>query len=250
MSLSSSIHEEENPFVKIETFEGEDICEESEKVQPATSQECVELPVCSTLSKQTRGSDSVPNRGQTPNEETEDPETRLARLEREAYEKGFAQGQKDGLALEERQIQEKGKQLDALFAEFNGLRVQIHTEAEKDLLKLSFLIAKRIIGQEIATNPQIIGQSIRSAMKFLVDKHHIRILINPEDMEEVRKILPEIARLARGGKFQVVEDRAVDRGGCLLETGFGRVNATLDDQLEMLEKEIDEEFQCSRGGSA
>ena len=87
-------------------------------------------------------------------------------------------------------------------------------------------------------------------MKFLVDKHHIRILINPEDMEEVRKILPEIARLARGGKFQVVEDRAVDRGGCLLETGFGRVNATLDDQLEMLEKEIDEEFQCSRGGSA
>ena len=247
MSLSSPIHEGENPFVKIETFEAEEICEEPERVSTATYRECVELPVCSAFSKQMRGSDSYGKRGERPDEEVEDPETRLARLEREAYEKGFAQGQKDGLALEERQIQEKGKQLDAFFGEFNGLSAQIYTEAEKDLLKLSLLIAKKIIGQEIKTNPQIIGQTIRSAMKFLVDKHHIRILINPEDMEEVRRILPEIARLARGGKFQVVEDHAVDRGGCLLETGFGRINATLDDQLEMLEKEIDEEFQCSRG---
>lgn len=248
--MSSIIKEFENLFLEVESFEAEEICEDADEISLPDDGECVELPICGPLRKQSRGLDTVQRSEQDLEEEPEDVETRLARLEREAYEKGFAQGQKGGLALEERQIEEKGKQLEALFSEISDLRAQIYTEAEEELLKMSLLIAKKIIGQEIETNPQIIGRTIRSAMKYLVDKNHVRILINPEDMEEVRRVLPEIAGLTRGGKFQVVEDHAIKRGGCVLESRFGRINATLDDQIEMLEKEIDEELRCSRGARA
>jgi len=245
--LSSIIKECENPFLQVESFDVEEVCEDSDETSIPDDGKCVELPVCGPFRKQSRGRDTVERPEQDLEEEPEDLDTRLARLEREAYEKGFAQGQKGGLALEERQIAEKGKQLEALFSEISDLRAQIYTEAEKELLKMSLLIAKKIIGQEIETNPQIIGRTIRSAMKYLVDKNYIRILINPEDMEEVKRVLPEIGGLTRGGKFQVVEDHAIKRGGCVLESGFGKINATLDDQIEMLEKEIDEELRCSQG---
>ncbi len=245
--MSSIIKKCENPFLQVESFVVEEVCEDSDETLPLEDRKCIELPVCAPSMKQSGGPDTGDAREQNPGDGREDAETRLARLEREAYEKGFAQGQKDGLALEKRQIEEKGKQLDALFSEISGLRDQIYAEAEEELLKMSILIAKKIIGGEIKTNPEIIGRTIRSAMKYLVDKSQIRILINPGDMEEVRRILPEIAGLTNGGKFQVVEDHAIQRAGCILESGFGKINATIDGQIEMLEQEIDEELRCARG---
>lgn len=245
--MSSLIKECKNSFLQVEPFEVEEICDDSDVTSLPDDGKCIELPVCGPVRIRHKGPDSGGRPERNPEDEPENFETRLASLEREAYEKGFAQGQKDGLALEERQIEEKGKQLELLFTEIKALRAQIYRETEEELLKMSLLIAKKIIGKEVETDPQTIGRSIRSAMNYLVDKNHIRILINPEDMEEVRRILPEIAGFAKGAKFQVVEDHAIKRGGCLLESGFGRINATLDDQIEMLEKEIDEELQCSRG---
>jgi flagellar assembly protein FliH len=88
---------------------------------------------------------------------------------------------------------------------------------------------------------------VRAALAFLVDKHQIKILINPEDMEEVRKILPEIAAMSKGGQFQVIEDQAIGRGGCFLETNFGAINATLEDQMGMIEKELEQCFKAYEG---
>ncbi len=61
-------------------------------------------------------------------------------------------------------------------------------------------------------------------------------------MEEVRKILPDLSKISRGGQFQVVEDNAIERGGCILETGFGKINSLIIDQIETLEEEIDRLF--------
>ena len=245
MSLSSRIEEDKNALFQFEDFEAEEIPEKRSDRPSDSDSGCIELPVCRSLSQgESKGRDGA---SQDLENDTEDLDTRLARLEREAYEKGFEQGQRDGVALEERQIEEKGKQLDALFLKIRDLRKNIYAQTEEEVLQLSLLIAKKIIRSEISMDPQVIARTIRAALEYLVDKSRLRILINPEDMEEVRGILPEIANQAKGGKFHVVEDHSIGRGGCILESGFGRINATLDDQLGMLQKEIEEEFKCSMG---
>lgn len=176
----------------------------------------------------------------------EDVKTRLARLEKEAYEKGFEQGQRDGLALEKSKMEELGKQLEALFTGLRDLKPQIYSESEGEVLKLAMMIARKIIHEEIKTDKQIIVHTIRAALSFLVDKRELKIKISPEDMEEVRRILPDLSKLARGGHFQLAEDHAVDRGGCILETGFGSINATIADQLNMLEEEIENHYSGDR----
>jgi flagellar assembly protein FliH len=181
------------------------------------------------------------------NPEKESQEERVARIEKEAYEKGFEQGRRDGLALEEKQLEENGKQFKQLFNELDGLKTKICSETEEQLLNLSIAIAKKIIREEVRIQPKIIQQTVRAALNFLVDKNQIRILINPQDMEEVRKLLPDIAAVTKGGQFQVVEDQAIGRGGCFMETGFGAINATLEDQIGVIEKVIEECFKAYEG---
>ena len=231
MSLSKLIKSEEMPFLNIKAFKAEEIGSDQEKRSSSNNGDRVKLPL-------SIGSSTFPHF-----EKRENIKDKLARIEKEAYEKGFLQGRKDGLALEKKQMEEKGKQFDTLFSELNGLKARIHSETEEELLKLSMLTAKRIIREETQTDIQIIGRTIRSALKFVVEKSNIRILINPDDMEAVRELLPDLAALNKGAGFQLIEDNAIKRGGCILETGFGKINATIEDQLEVLEKKVDQEFK-------
>jgi flagellar assembly protein FliH len=179
----------------------------------------------------------------------EDVKTKLAKLEREAYEKGFEQGQKDGFALEKKKMEETGKQLEALFLEINNLKAQIYAESEEEVLKLCLAISKRIIHTEVQTNKEIIRNTVQSALKYVVDKRRIRIIIHPDDMEEVRRLLPDLSKLTKSGQFQITEDTLMEKGGCLIETGFGKVNARLDDQLDVIQEEIGRLFSKNHGPS-
>jgi flagellar assembly protein FliH len=180
----------------------------------------------------------------TKESEEEDFKAKIAKIEKEAYEKGFEQGHKDGLMLEEKKLEEMGKELEALFTGLRDLKEQIYRESEGEVLKISILTAKKIIGEEIRTNQNIISNNIRSALNFLTDKRKLKIIINPEDMEDVRRILPDIAGITRGGQLQLSEDNSIRKGGCILETGFGRINATIEDQIRILEEELEDQYRA------
>ncbi len=231
-SLSSQLKDDFSPLYNIETFRSDEMIPEGSQASDSI----------------VKADDSVRS-WNFPAIEREDPtteedfKTKIARLEREAYEKGFAQGQRDGLDLEKSKMEEMGKQYEALLAELRDLKIHIFNESEGEMLRLIELIVKKIIGEEIKTGEAIIRHSIKSAANFLSDKRKVRIIINPDDMEEVKKMLPDLSRLTKGGNFQLTEDPSVGKGGCMLETGFGRVNATIEDQLDEIIKVIDKEYR-------
>ena len=181
-------------------------------------------------------------------EQKEDFKDKLARLEKEAYEKGFEQGQRDGLALEKRKMEEVRRQMEEMFVSLRDLKPRIYLESEGELLKLAMLISRKVIGEEIKSDRGVIGNTIKSAMKFMSDKRKVRIILHPDDMDEVKKMLPDISMITKGGHFQLSEDKAVNRGGCILETGFGKINACIEDQLSNLEKEIERQYNSFSGG--
>jgi flagellar assembly protein FliH len=242
--LSKLITGQDLSSVQIDHFDGRHIEEPSMADHPDSEGEHIELPTgkWASLKPSAMGAETGDD------EEEESPQDRLARIEKEAYEKGFEQGHKDGLDLEKRQIDEKGKQLDALLGELQGLKSQLYLEAEEELLKLSTEIAKKVLREEVKLDSRIIVHTIREAMTFLVDKSLMRIVVHPDDMEEVKKLLPELAAKTKGGQLELVEDHAIERGGCVLKTGFGRINATIDDQLWMLEKALEEAFKRHQEG--
>lgn len=188
------------------------------------------------------------DREETIREQKEDFKEKLARLEKEAYEKGFEQGQKDGLALEKRKMEEVRRQMEEMFVSLRDLKPRIYVEAEGELLRLAMLISRKVIGEEIKIDRGVIINTIKSAMKFISDRRKVRIILNPDDMDEVKKMLPDISMITKGGHFQLSEDKAVGRGGCMLETGFGKINACIEDQLSNLEKEIERQYHIFSSG--
>ncbi|GEM_PF-1440285 len=187
------------------------------------------------------------DREETLREQKEDFKDKLARLEKEAYEKGFEQGQRDGLALEKRKMEEVRKQMEEMFVSLRDLKPRIYLESEGELLRLAMLISRKVIGEEIKIDRGVIENTMKSAMKFISDKRKVRIILNPDDMDEVKKMLPDISMITKGGHFQLSEDKAIGRGGCILETGFGKINACIEDQLSNLEKEIERQYASFAG---
>ena len=167
---------------------------------------------------------------------------RIARLEREAYEKGFEQGQRDGMALGQKKMEQAVLQVQQLCRELGRLKAHIYKEAEGEIVRLSLEIAKKIVRQEIRTTPGVVLNTVRAALQLLTDKSKVRVLLNPQDMELMSEKVGQIALEQKLEGVELVEDEGVERGGCVLETGFGRINGNIEDQLAEIEKVLEEKI--------
>ena len=73
---------------------------------------------------------------------------------------------------------------------------------------------------------------VRGALRRIVDRHQITVLVNPADLELVSERM-DAARTELGGIDQcdVQADRRVGRGGVVVETTAGEIDARIDTQL-------------------
>jgi flagellar biosynthesis/type III secretory pathway protein FliH len=74
---------------------------------------------------------------------------KAALLEQDAYEKGFAQGEKDGFELGGKKATKVIENIENFLIELSHLKKEILRHYEKEILDLIFAIAKRITHQQI-----------------------------------------------------------------------------------------------------
>ena len=145
----------------------------------------------------------------------------------EEKRRGYAEGESKGLA----QVTEK---LIAL----ERLREQFYTEAEPEMIRLVLSIAEKVIGNLVEKNPETVHGVVRMALeKALGDR--ITVRVNPEDYQtlmagdhEFRDMIDRTRRLG----FR--EDDAIARGGCIVETEVGTIDAVLSTQLAAIRKAL------------
>jgi flagellar assembly protein FliH len=234
-SLSNLIKREDDFRFDIESFEEEDLGDEMDMFDPDAQTGTLVLPL---------GNHDILSPVSLNHY---DPDQRLAKMERDAYERGFDQGQKDGVALGRTKAQETWRQMVTLFESLSSLREKILEEAEEEILKLSMTLARQIVKKEVTADPDTVRRSLHEALTLLKDKSSVRILINPDDMKIIEPYLSELTVQNKLEKFELAEDHFIEPGGCVLETGFGRINAGIENQLLELEKEMENIFRAGGG---
>lgn len=105
---------------------------------------------------------------------------------------------------------------------------------EQDMLDLSFGIAQRIIAREIALNPDVVKGIVLNALDQVRNKRQIVLIVHPEDALMLEQDRALLGSRVEGAKLYIEEDDRVERGGCVIETESGRVDARLDVQLGAL----------------
>ena len=166
------------------------------------------------------------------------------RLEQEAYEKGFAQGEKDGVELGEKKAAKIIENIEKLFNDINSLKQDVLKENEKEILDLIFAVVEKIVHHEVKQDDTAIKEAILNALDMAVEKSKIIFNVNPDDYEFVEKLRPDLFRQNNEIKSIVVtSDPAISRGGCFLETSRGNIDATIESKLEKIYQCIQETVQ-------
>jgi len=165
---------------------------------------------------------------------------KAARIEQEAYEKGFHQGEKDGLELGEKKAVKVTEHIEELLQEITRLKKELVKQHERDIIKLIFAIAKRIIQQTAQTNEDAVREVLFKAIELAAEKSEVTIRINPEDFGFVEQLRPEFFETFNDLKsITVTSDPSVTQGGCLLETPYGEVDARIETQLERVYQSLE-----------
>ena len=101
---------------------------------------------------------------------------------------------------------------------------------------LAIAIAEKIVNEEVATRKEIILGVLKGALKNIAETDGMKIRINPQDfsyMMEIKKDFLESFDGVRNVVFE--EDASIKRGGAIVETMFGEVDARIESQLKEIQ---------------
>lgn len=159
----------------------------------------------------------------------------MAAVESQAYEQGYAQGCKASLPVEKDKatpIREILNNSTAIIAE---QRKALQQQAQKDAVQMAVSIARRMIQDETSNGTHASNETLRKAISIAIDHDRATLVFHPDDDEVVKSIFQqEWPDVDYQQKFAFKHDRNLVRGGCLIETDFGVVDARIDQQLQSI----------------
>ena len=158
---------------------------------------------------------------------------------RQIFQKGYADGRAAGYEEGVRQAAESLAQVqgrwEAALEDWETQRHNLLLEGEQSLLGLALTIARKIVHRLPGIDSSVVVAQVEAAVEQVVDGLNAAIHIHPGDRPIVEQCLPRIARrLQRGAGVSLVEDPAVEPGGCIVVCGASRIDATLDKQIERM----------------
>ena len=116
---------------------------------------------------------------------------------------------------------------------------QIVAESEPQIVKLALVIAEKIIGRMLEEDSELVLSIAAQAIESVRQQRELILRVNPEDAQLLRNSRKKLMdMLGRTKDIAVREDPEVERGGCIIETENGTVDAQLRTQLAMLEQAL------------
>lgn len=166
------------------------------------------------------------------------PPVDVEALEQAAFERGREAGRRETETL----LGQSAQALAEAAVEISQLRESLHKNSVEDMLRLVMAIAEQVIHVQVEQYGHIIVDTIERALKAAIkaDEYHIRV--NPQDLEVVKEKKPLFIASISGLKNIIFEgDAAIARGGCLVESTLGQVDATLESQLAQIRQHLTEQ---------
>ncbi len=163
-----------------------------------------------------------------------DHRERLAALEREAFTKGYAQGERAGLEAGGKRADAMLRRIAQTIEELGGLRQTLIQETEREMVQLALTLARRVVHREVTLDPELAAALAHVALERLGTTSPATIRLNPDDYTVVAQ---DSARWT-GQTVTVVPDPSISRGGCLVESAFGSVDATIEQQFDELSRAL------------
>ena len=158
--------------------------------------------------------------------------------EQAAYERGRREGEN---ALSEqlvRQRNEIGILLNGLVDSLRNAMPQVVQEAETSLIQLALESAQKVVAG-LPVNAETVEAVVREALQQVEDTAEITVRVHPEDLELLHKHSAAILNgVPATGPLRFVGSAEVSRGGCLVQTRFGVIDARRETKFDQLHETL------------
>lgn len=127
----------------------------------------------------------------------------------------------------------------AALAEALAIRDRALADAEREVARVALAAAERLVGEALALAPERIASIVGDELARARRAREVTVRVHPDDAPHVESLRALItARAGRPGTFSVRADPAVTRGGCLVETDLGTIDARLETKIEALARAL------------
>jgi len=156
---------------------------------------------------------------------------RVAEIETAARQRGHEEGLAAGRSAAEAQMAQSVGALEELVENTRAQRNAVIESAEPELVRLAMAIAERIVYDHVAIDPNVVLENVRHALTRLVGREVVTLRVNPADLEIIRQYRDSMASSNDVEHLRIVEDQRVDRGGVVVETDAGTIDAKVATQI-------------------
>lgn len=168
-----------------------------------------------------------------------DAEADKRRIEHDAHTVGYDDGRADGFAAgkdeADRLIDRVHKMIEAVMLR----REEILKNTESQIVELVVLMTRKIVKAITESQKTVIVNNVLAALKKVKGRGAVTVRVNMDDAAIATEHVGDFIKKVEGaGSITVVEDSTIEKGGCVVETDFGEIDARISSQLSELESKI------------
>jgi flagellar assembly protein FliH len=153
----------------------------------------------------------------------------LACVRQAALQEGLHQGREEAASA----VRDSAQKLGATLTELTAFRRKLRLDAEREVVKLSLAIARRILNRELATDPEALEGVVHAALSKLQNRDVWQVRVCAQAAEITNAFLD---RAGLTDTVKVLADAALHPGDLLIETPSGELDASVNTQLHEIER--------------
>jgi flagellar assembly protein FliH len=154
------------------------------------------------------------------------------------YERGRREAEK---ALSEQLFQQRAEVHELMGGVLESLRQavpKIIHDTESALISLSLSVAQKLVA-DMPISTALVEAVVRDALAQVEGTAQFTVRLHPADLELLQKFDSPLLAAGDGGQeFRFLSSPEVTRGGCLVQTHFGTVDARRETKFDLLQRTL------------
>lgn len=148
-----------------------------------------------------------------------------------AFEKARDEGYQAGLESGQKEVAQAALRLI-------GDEVALHKSLAQEAARLAITICAMLIEERVTTQPDTVERIAKKALRESMVGEVATLAIHSLDQPAILASLDSLQRITGGARINIETDDSITRGGCIVKTEFGEVDARIESLLEAVAQRL------------
>lgn len=165
------------------------------------------------------------------------------RVAEEARAAAREEGYREGLEAARRELEPAAGALVEALEQAAAERARCAEAVEREAVEIALGVAEKALCGALDVQPERVLDVVQGSLRRATEREHVTVLVNPDDLDLVRSAVGSLAGVLGGvERIDVQAERRVARGGAVLRTPAGELDARIATQLERAREVVESEL--------